>query len=163
LVIGCGLFVLLFSHVVLRYLDSALFGFAVYRGLAPAVPFLLLGGYILFVGSVATVAVVRRGRSRPGIGTGMLVFALEPISSIYVWGDGCEVGSTAGASLMPEVTVEWPGIVLYSWNRACSATLNTVLLGVGLLLIGRGHWRDTLLDVAFARWMNTIEKSTQAD
>jgi len=163
LVIGCGLFVLLFSHVVLRYLDSTLFGLAEYRGLAPVVPFLLLGIYMLFVSSVAIVVAVRRGIAGISIGTGILVFAIEPVSSMYLWGDGCEVSSTAGTALIREVAVEWPGIILYSWNGACSATLNTVLLGVGVLLVGSGLWRDDLPDVAFARWMNAIETSTRAD
>lgn len=163
LVIGCGLFALLFSHVVLRYLTGTLFGFAEYRGLAPVVPFLLLGGYMLLLGVVATVVAVRRGISGIGIGTGMLVFAIEPVSSMYLWGDGCEVGSTTGAALLPEVAVEWPGVILYPWNGACSATLSTVLLGVGLLLVGSSLWRDNLPDVAFARSMNAIETSRRAD
>ena len=163
LVIGCGLFVLLFSHVVLRYLDSVLFGFVEYRGLAPVLPFLLLGGYMLLLGVVATAVAVRRGISGIGIGTGTLVFGIEPVSSMYLWGDGCEVGDTAGTTLIPEVAVEWPGVVLYSWNGACSNTLNTVLLGIGLVLVGSSLWRDTLPDVAFARWMNVVETSTRVD
>jgi len=162
-VIGCGLFALLFGHVVLRYLDSALFGYTLYRGLTPEVPFLLLAAYMLLLGAVAILSAVRRGRPGISIGVGMLVFAIEPISSAFLWGDGCEVGGTTGASLVPEVAVDWPGIVLYSWNGACSATLNTVLVGVGLLLVGGGLWRDDLPDIAFDRWMDMIETSAPAD
>ncbi|PSQ24280.1 hypothetical protein BRD04_01665 [Halobacteriales archaeon QS_9_67_17] len=156
LVVGCGLFTLLAVHVSFRYALSATFGFAEYRGLAPLVPFFLLGVYMLLLGGAAAVSAVRRGIAGIGMGAGLLAFAVEPVSSSFLWGDGCEVSSAAGESLVPEVTVDGLWITLYSWNGACSASLNTALLGLGLLVLGRGLWRDSLPELAFARWLHAV-------
>ena len=162
LVVGCGLFALLAVHVSLRYVFSTTFGFAEYRGLAPIVPFLLLGVYMLFLGGAAAVSAVRRGIAGIGMGAGLLAFAVEPLSSSFLLGDGCEVSNAVGGSLIPEVTVDGLWITLYSWNGACSASLNTALLGLGLLVLGSGLWRDSLPDFAFARWMNAV-RTTRSD
>jgi hypothetical protein len=155
-VVGCGLFALLAMHVSFRYALSATFGFAEYRGLAPLVPFLLLGVYMLLLGGAAAVSAVRRGIAGFGMGAGLLAFAAEPVSSSFLWGDGCEVSNTVGGSLVPEVTVDGGRIILYSWNGACSASLNTALLGLGLLVLGSGLWRDSLPGIAFARWLHAV-------
>ena len=163
LVVACGLFALLAVHVSFRYALSATFGFAEYRGLAPLVPFLLLGVYTLLLGGAAAVSAVRRGIAGIGMGAGLLAFAVEPVSSSFLWGDGCEVSNAAGGSPIPEVTVDGIGITLYSWNGACSASLNIALLGLGLLALGSGLWRGNLLKLAFARWMNAAETTTRSE
>jgi hypothetical protein len=155
-VVVCGLFALLAVHVSFRYALSATFGFAEYRGLAPLVPFLLLGVYMLLLGGAAAVSALRRGIAGIGMGAGLLAFAVEPVSSSFLWGDGCEVSNAVGGSLIPEVTVDGLGIILYSWNGACSASINTALLGLGLLALGSGLWRDSLPELAFARWMHAV-------
>lgn len=156
-VIGCGLFALVVIHVSLRYLFSTLFGFVTYRGLAPPVPFLALGAYMILLVGLAMMAAVRRGNAGVVLGVGLLVLAVEPITSAYLWADGCEVSTNAGASLVPEMTVDGVAFVLYSWNGACSTSLNTVLIGIGLLWVGSGLWTGSIPDVALARWMSLIE------
>jgi hypothetical protein len=115
------------------------------------IPFLLLGVYALLLGGAAAVSAVRRGIAGIGMGAGLLAFAVEPVSSSFLWGDGCEVSNAVGGSLIPKVTVDGLGIILYSWNGACSASLNTALLG-----LGSGLWRDSLPELAFARWLHAV-------
>ena len=163
LVVACGLFALLAVHVSFRYALSATFGFVTYRGLAPLVPFLLLGVYMSLLGGAAAVSAVRRGIAGIGTSAGLLAFAAEPVSSSFLWGDGCEVSNAVGGSLVPAVTVDGLRILLHSWNGACSVSLNTALLGLGLLVLGSGLWRDSLPELAFARWMNAVETTTRSD
>lgn len=156
-VIGCSLFALLVLHVSLRYLVSALFGFVTYRGLAPTVPFLVLGLYVILLFVLAGILAVRHGKSGVVLGTGLLLLAVEPVTSSFTWGDGCEVSGTAGASLLPEITVDGVRLILYAWNGSCSASLTTVVIGVGGLLAGIGLWMGRLPDVTLTRWITLIE------
>lgn len=160
LVISCLLSALLVIHVSLRYLAGTLFGFVTYRGLAPLVPFLILGLYMLLVGGLAVVAGVRYGNTGLVMGTGLLILAVEPVVSSYLWGDGCEVSSTAGASLVPEIMVS-PSrmvVVLHPWNGACSTSLTIALLGLGVAFLVSGLWMERLPDVVLSEWMTFIER-----
>lgn len=156
-VVGCGLFGLLVSHVSVRYLVSALFGFVTYRGLAPVVPFLVLGLYAVSVGALAVLVAARRGRAGAVLGTGLLLLVVEPLTSSMLWGDGCEVGSATGTSLLPRTTVDGAAVVVYAWNGACSASLNTVAIGLGLLSVGVGLWLGSLPEETLTRWLRLVE------
>lgn len=156
-VIGCGLFGLLVVHVSLRYLFSALFGFVTYRGLNPILPVLVLGVYTVLLVALGVIAAVHRGKSGIVLGTGSLLLAGEPLTSTFVWGDGCEVGGSAGSSLLPEVTGDGAAVVVYAWNGSCSTSLNSVVIGVGVIVVGFGLWTGRLPDSTLARWMALVE------
>jgi hypothetical protein len=156
-VVGCGLFGLLVTHVSVRYLVSTLFGFVTYSGLAPVVPFLVLGLYSVPVGALAVLVAARRGRAGAVLGTGYLLLVVEPLTSSLLWGDGCEVGSTAGVSLLPRTTMDGVAVVVYAWNGACSASLNTLAIGIGLSSVGIGLWMGDLPEEALTRWLMLVE------
>lgn len=159
-VISCLLSVLLVLHVSLRYLFGTLFGFVTYRGLAPLVPFLILGLYMILIVGLAVIAGIRRGNAGLVIGTGLLVLAVEPVESSYLWGDGCEVSSAAEASLVPDITISTSRmvVVLHPWNGACSTSLTIVLIGLGVAFVGGGLWMGRLPDAVLSQWMTFIER-----
>lgn len=158
--IGCGLAFLLVIHISMRYLIGTLFGFAEYRGLSPVIPFLALGVYVLLLGGVAVSAIARRELAGLSLGTGLLILAVEPIASSFLWGDGCEVSAGAGASLLPEILVRQMGrvIVLFTWNGSCSVSLTTPVIGIGVAFVGIGLWAGEILDNFVARWVALLER-----
>ena len=157
-VVSCGLCGLLVLHNSLWYLFSTLFGFVTYREIAPVVPALVLGIHSLLLLALAVVAAVRFEKSGVVLGMGLLLFAIEPGTSSFIWGDGCEVGGGSGASLLSTLTRDGPAVVLYTWNGACSISLNTVAIGIRVLLVGVGLWLEGLPELALSRWMMLIDK-----
>lgn len=164
-VLGCLLGALFVVHVVVRYLFGTLFGYVEYRGLAPVVPFVLLAGYGLLLAALAVGAVRLWGFGSVGmpVGLGALLLALEPGSSAFLWGDGCEVAGRAGGSLLPKVTGDGVAVVLHAWNGACAVSLNTAHVGVGLLLVGSGVWAGGIPDVLLRRWLRMLDRDHPAD
>lgn len=156
-VIGCGLFALLVVHVSLRYLIAASFGYVTYRALAPTIPFIVLGIYMVLLLGLAILLAVWRGGPGVVLGTGLILLVIEPVTSMFIWGDGCEVGGRAGASLLPEITVDGAKVILYAWNGSCSASLNVVVIVGGVCLAGIGLGTGKLPDIALTRWMTFIE------
>lgn len=139
-IFGLILFCLLGTHLMIRYLSSTLFGFATYKGLNSIVPFAVLWGYLLLLVVLAIYTALRLGNYGIILGTGLLLLATEPFISIFLWGDGCKVGGHSGATLVPEFTIESGVVVLYTWNGACTTSINTALIGAGILLAGLAIW-----------------------
>jgi hypothetical protein len=156
-VVSCGLCGLLVLHISLRYLSSTLFGFVTHREIAPVVPAFVLGIHSLLLLALAVVAAVRFEKSGVVLGTGLLLFAIEPGTSSFIWGDGCEVGGGGGASLLSTLTRDGPAVIFYTWNGACSISLNTVAIGIGVLLVGVGLWLGRLPEVTLSQWMMLLE------
>jgi len=155
-VVACGLALLLVGHGFLRFLSAILFGFVKYRELAPWVPSIVFLGHTLSLAGAGVFAAVRRGVAGLLLGIGLLVLAVEPLSSSFVAGDGCEVSATAGTFVAPEVAYGGGAIRLYTWSGACTATLSTVTLGVAVLFLVAGLWLGTLPDTALSRWMALV-------
>src|SRR6056297_2971857 len=103
--VGCLLFGLLVVHTALRYLAAALFGYVTYRGLAPPVPWVITGIHLLLFVVLGVGVAMYRGKAGGLLGGGLLLLSIEPLSSAFVWGDGCEVSRSAGATLVPEATI----------------------------------------------------------
>lgn len=158
-VMGCVLFGLLVAHLAIRYLHISLFGFVKYRGLAPVVPWVILGAYILLLGVLAVVAVYRLERNGLAIGTGLLLFAVEPFT---ILNGGCQVSSSAGLASIPRVAWDGAAIVIWAWNGSCSMYLAYPLVAVALLLVAVGMWVGSLPDVALSRWRHLLGKATSA-
>jgi len=144
--VGCLLFGLLVVHIVLRYLAAVLFGFVTYRGLAPAIPWLITGIHMLLFVVLGVGVAINRGKAGGLLGGALLLLSVEPLSSAFVWGDGCEVSSNLGSTLFPEVTIQPGAVILYAWNGGCSASLNIALIGISALLAGGGLWLSIVSD-----------------
>lgn len=156
-VVACLLCGFLVGHVSLRYLFGTLSGFVKYRGLAPVAPWVVLLFYLLLLVGMAVFAAVRQGVAGTTLGSGLLLLAAEPLVSSFVWGDGCEVGSTARTSLVPEISVSGARIVLQPWNGSCSVSVTLAVIAIGLGLLGSGLWMGTLPEAALKRWTGFVE------
>jgi hypothetical protein len=157
-VAACLLGGLLLAHVLFRYLFAALFGYVTYRGLAPMIPFIALGLYMLLLVTIAVGAVVRYRRAGLLIGAGLLVLALEPLGSAMLWGDGCEVGGGGKSLLLPKVTIADLRIVVYAWNGSCGASLTPQVIGPGLGLVVVGFRRARVPARVLDRWLALVER-----
>jgi hypothetical protein len=145
-IVGCLLFGLLVVHLVFRYLAAVLFGFVTYRALAPAIPWLITGIHMLLFVMIGVGVAIYRGKAGGLLGGGLLLLSIEPLSSGFVWGDGCEVSRSVGSTLFPEVTIQPGAVILYAWNGGCSASLNIALIGISALLAGGGLWLSIVSD-----------------
>lgn len=164
-VIGCGLAILLVMHVSVRYLIMTLFGYVTFSGLAPVVPWLVLSGYLLLLGGAGLGTAVRRtGPFGLGLGTGLLILAVEPILSSRVWGDGCAVSANAAAGLVPDIIVSpmTMRVILHPWNGACSVTLYAPVIGLGIVLVGSSLWMGQIPDEVASRWMSLLNRHSRS-
>lgn len=160
--VACGLTLLFLGHGFLRYLSATLFGYAEYRGLAPWVPSLVFVGHTLVLAGTGVFAAVRRGTAGVVLGTGLLVLAVEPLTSSFVSDDGCEVSATSGTFVPPDISASGLDITLYTWSGACTATLSTVTLGIAVSFLTAGLWLGTLPDAALTRWMTLVRAYWQS-
>jgi len=156
-IVACLLFGLLVAHLAARYLHITLFGFVTYRGLAPVVPWVLLGAYVLLLGVLAVVAIYRLGRTGLILATGLLLFAVEPFT---ILSGGCDVSSSAAPASIPRVALDGTAITIWAWNGACSMYLAYPLVAFALLLVAVGLWIGSLPDVARTRWRQLLGKAT---
>jgi hypothetical protein len=158
--LGCGLTLLLVLHVSVRYLVMTLFGYVTFEGLAPFVPWLVLGGYFLLLGGVAVATTVRQGRlSGLGLGAGFLIMMSEFVISSIVWGDGCEVSATVGPSLVSGwiIAPMTMRIVLLPWNGACTVTLFVPGILLGIAIVGIGLWLGEIPAKIASEWMSFLD------
>gem|GEM_PF-3296708 len=144
---------LLLVHVAVRYLHLHLFGSVTYRGLAPIVPWLVLGSYVALLALLAVSVARRVGPSTLALGVGILLFAVEPFT---ILNGGCGVGRGAGSSSAFPGLV-WDGLVLVvtTPDGACSMYLNTPILGMATFLLGGGLWFASVTDAVVERLLST--------
>lgn len=152
--VGCVLFSVFLIHVAMRYLHISLFGFVKYRGLAPVVPWIVLGAYLVLLLVLAGLAVRQGERAGLALGIGLLLLAVEPFT---ILNGGCEVGSAGGTqTTIPRLAVDGVAVIVWSWNGSCTMYLNSLVLGLETLVIAAGLWLGSLPDVAFTRWLQLI-------
>jgi len=156
-VVVCLVFGLLVGHLSIRYLFGTLFGFVTYRGLAPVAPWAVLLLYLLLLVGVAVGVTVRRGVPGISLGLGLLLLAVEPLLSSFMWGDGCEVGGTSQASPIPEVSASGARITLFVWNGSCSVSVTPAIIGISVLLLGSGLWLGNLPEMTLGRWTASVD------
>ena len=156
-VVVCLLAGLLVGHVSVRYLIGTLFGFVTYRGLTPIAPWVVLLLYLLVLIGVAVRAAIRRGIPGISLGLGLLLLAVEPLLSSFMWGDGCEVRGTSQASLIPEISVSGARVTLFAWNGSCSVSVTPAVIGISILLLGSGLWMGNLPETTLGRWTAFVD------
>lgn len=156
-VVVCLLSGLLVGHVSVRYLFGTLFGFVKYRGLAPVAPWVVLLLYLLLLIGVAVRATIRRGIPGITLGLGLLLLAVEPLVSSFIWGDGCEAGSASQASLLPEISVSGARVTLFAWNGSCSVSVTPAIIGISILLLGSALWMGNLPETTHGRWTAFVD------
>ncbi|SFS07468.1 hypothetical protein SAMN05216559_3226 [Halomicrobium zhouii] len=139
-------------HAGFRYIHLYLFGSVSYGGLAPVVPWLVLGSY---VGSLALLAVVASRRADPAhvaVGVGLLLFAIEPFT---ILNGGCEVATGAEpSSALPGLMLDGLAVVVSTPGGACSASLNIPLITAGALSLGGGLWFASATDAFLERLLS---------
>lgn len=77
------------------------------------------------------------------------------MSAYLFFGDSCLAGDGTRATLIPEVGVDGVAVVLLSWNRSCSDSLNTVVISVGLLGVAGSLWM--MSEVILTWWRILLE------
>jgi hypothetical protein len=156
-VVACLLSGLLVGHVLVRYLFGTLFGFVKYRGLAPVAPWVVLLLYLLLLIGIAVWVAIQRDSPGIPLSLGLLLLAVEPLASSFMWGDGCEVGSASQVSLIPEISVSGARVTLFAWNGACSVSITPAILGISILLLGSGLWMGNLPETTLRRWIAVVD------
>lgn len=151
-VLGCLLFWLVVIHVSVRYLQIPLSRFGTFGGVDPTMLSLI---YPVSMIVLAVVAIRRQGTAGWLSGAGFLLFAVEPPTSTLIFGDGCLLTVSPNWSLLPAVSIN--GIAVGLTNASCGVSLNSVVLGLGVLCVAGGLWMGNVPAIALSRWRAVVD------